>query len=185
MNHSATAAFKSSICKYSCVWHTPSLPAQQAANDSHAYEIHAWQMRGLVRELASGLGQLLKQRRAGVVAALVAAAHRTGACQEAVCKSLAAALTGGASDQVCCAAWRPPWRRSSAGRALVSCASRASCTGVWWCACKHRWQCLLQTGAEATAGVRLLRSANTALWTCCRHQSFMLLRAVASAVRTS
>ena len=52
----------------------------------------AMQMKGVFKELEGSMGQLLSGKRAGVVAALVAAAHRTGACQESVCSGLAKAL---------------------------------------------------------------------------------------------
>ena len=50
------------------------------------------QMKGLLKELGGSFEQLLSQKRAGVVAALVAACLRTGACQEVVCAALTAAL---------------------------------------------------------------------------------------------
>lgn len=52
-------------------------------------------MEQVTKELEDHLGQLLKQNRAGVVAALVAAAHRTGACHEALGKALSARLQDG------------------------------------------------------------------------------------------
>ncbi|KAK9798918.1 hypothetical protein WJX73_010578 [Symbiochloris irregularis] len=50
------------------------------------------QMKALMKELGQSFGELLAQHRAGVVAALVAAAHRTGACNDAVSSSLASGL---------------------------------------------------------------------------------------------
>ena len=63
-------------------------------------------MKAVVKELGGSLGQLLGQQRAGVVAAMVAAAQRTGACQDALCAELAAALrsraeTGQVSGRCC------------------------------------------------------------------------------------
>lgn len=57
------------------------------------------QMKALLKELGGSLGMLLSHRRAGVVASLVAAAQRTGACQEAVCTALASALRSNSNSQ--------------------------------------------------------------------------------------
>lgn len=50
------------------------------------------QMKAVMKELGASFGQLLGQHRAGVVAALMAAAHRTGACNDAVSSSLVSGL---------------------------------------------------------------------------------------------
>ncbi|KAJ9532532.1 hypothetical protein QJQ45_010607 [Haematococcus lacustris] len=50
------------------------------------------QVQPLFEELAPSLGTLLRGRRSGVVAALVAACSRAGCCQKEMCAKLAAAL---------------------------------------------------------------------------------------------
>lgn len=49
-------------------------------------------MSDLFGELSGQMGELLKKRRSGVVAALVAACGRTRTCESQACKALATAL---------------------------------------------------------------------------------------------
>ena len=59
-------------------------------------------MKAVVKELGPSIGQLLSQQRAGVVAALLAAAGRTGACQDAVLQGLSTGLRASqATAKVC------------------------------------------------------------------------------------
>ncbi|MEW5306821.1 MAG: hypothetical protein WDW36_009259 [Sanguina aurantia] len=66
---------------------------QAALAAAHSKE----QVKSMFEELQASLGELLRKRRSGVVAALVAACGRTGACQKEVCATLATALTGAAA----------------------------------------------------------------------------------------
>ncbi len=85
------------------------------------------QVEPAVSELRASLGELLGRRRAGVVAALVAACGRAGCCHKEVCDSLAAGLLAS-----------PQWA-GQPGAALCACLLVAAVEGVL-CVCVCVWR---------------------------------------------
>lgn len=119
----------------------------------------AAQVRPMFEELRRELGTLLRMRRAGVVAALVAACGRAGACQVEVCGALSDAIRavpswsalGGACCALCCA--------------VLCCAVAMSC-----CAALCAWHCVppeAAVGAGCSALGGAYRAALCCALLCC------------------
>ena len=95
------------------------LPGIHAASEAKADSCSCLQMKAVVKELGPSIGQLLSQQRAGVVAALLAAAGRTGACQDAVLQGLNTGLRACQDTAKVCCLHAQDGRQDRTGQGLL------------------------------------------------------------------